>query len=48
MLIWLTEDIKRDLNSINEEVIAKENRLTFAKRFTDIIQFYYDGKQLSV
>lgn len=48
MLIWLTEDIKRDLNSINEEVIAKENRHKFGKRFMDIIQFYYDGKQLSV
>lgn len=47
MLIWMTEDIKRDLKLINAEATAKENRLKFAKRFTDTIQFYYDGKQLS-
>lgn len=47
MLIWMTEDIKRELNAINEEVTAKENRQKIVKRFTEIIQFHYDGKQLS-
>lgn len=47
MLIWMTEDIKRDLNAINDEVTVKENRRKFANRFVDTIQFYYDGKQLS-
>lgn len=43
----MADDIKLDLNSINEEVTYKESRLEIVKRFKEIIQFNFDAKQLS-
>lgn len=47
MLIYMTEDIKHDLCSINKEAATEKNRLKIVKRFKEITQFYFDAKQLS-
>lgn len=47
MLIGMSEDIKRDLNSINKEAAPKNPRLKMVKRFKEIVQFNFDAKQFS-
>lgn len=45
MVISMTKDIKYSLHSINKK--AKANRTGIVKKFTDIIQFHSNAKQLS-
>lgn len=48
MLMAFTEDIKQDLESLNESVKSGElNQLQFQKRFNAVIQLHSDAKELS-
>lgn len=47
MLVWMNKDVKRDFSSINKAFTVKKNQMEFTKRFTEIIQFYFDTKQFS-
>lgn len=47
MSISLTEDLKCDLDSLNENAIVKSNRVKISKHFCQFVQFHSDSKQLS-
>lgn len=48
MLMSMTEDIKREIRTINKNLRTKKTRCRIEKQFFELIQFYSKARQLSI